>query len=436
MYGGGQWVVEHWWYKLTHVCQRWWNLILGSVSYLGLCLVCTHNTPVADMLAYSPPLPLIVDYQGHDITAEDEEAVILALAQRDRVRRIRLRIPVPKLQKPVTVIDEEYPILEHLILGDPEVKSTVLILPETLQTPRLRHLDINFSFQTPTRVPLFGTGADLIVLSFAMYLPFAYLQPADLIQWLSSMPRLEVLIIFPFVHVSNSNVERQLVCTPITTNITLPNLRTFTFQAVSSYSEAVLSRITASHLQLFEICYFEQLTYFIPQLLQFMGRIENLRFDSAEFFCGERVYVVVNPPGINLPSADFSIYVWSWSPNSQVSSMAQILNTFRQMFSTVEHLCLGYKDDSRSSEEDNEVDRAEWRNLLRSFSNVKTLRIDDMLVGELSRCLRLEDGESPLELLPELQELTYSGRGNTNDAFTPFIDARKSTDRPVTLYRY
>ena len=46
------------------------------------------------------------------------------------------------------------------------------------------------------------------------------------------------------------------------------------------------------------------------------------------------------------------------------------------------------------------------------------------LVAELSRCLRPDDGElpGPLELLPELQELTYSGSG---DAFNSFIDNRK-----------
>jgi hypothetical protein len=35
------------------------------------------------------------------------------------------------------------------------------------------------------------------------------------------------------------------------------------------------------------------------------------------------------------------------------------------------------------------------------------LRVKDGLVEELSRCLRLEDGELPLEPLPELQRLTY-----------------------------
>jgi hypothetical protein len=66
---------------------------------------------------------------------------------------------------------------------------------------------------------------------------------------------------------------------------------------------------------------------------------------------------------------------------------------------------------------------------------VKTLRIDDGLVRELSRCLRLDDGEHPLELLPELQELTYSGSGNADNAFASFIDARQNAGRPVTLIK-
>jgi hypothetical protein len=115
--------------------------------------------------------------------------------------------------------------------------------------------------------------------------------------------------------------------------------------------------------------------------------------------------------------------------------MAQIFNALSQMFFAVEHLIFSYEAHSQSSEEHNEVELTEWRKLLGSFSNVKTLRIGDGLVRELSRCLPSEDGEHPLELLPELQELTYSGSGNTNDTFTPFIDARRNAGRPVTLIK-
>ena len=99
----------------------------------------------------------------------------------------------------------------------------------------------------------------------------------------------------------------------------------------------------------------------------------------------------------------------------------------------MENLTFQYEEHSHSSEEHNQVDRTGWRRLLRPFRSVKTIRIVGGLVEELSFCLKLEDGELPLELLPELNELTYYGSGNTGDAFTPFINARRNAGRPVTL---
>ena len=433
--GGEQWVGERWWYRLVHVCQRWRNLIIGSTSYLGLCLVCTHGTPVADMLTNSPLLPLVIDYTRTDITAEDEEAILLALSNRDRVRRIRLYIPVLKLQKLITAIDGEYPILENLILVDPpEDKSTVLILPETLQAPDLSHLTIDCSI--PIRFQLLTTAVGLVTLHLGIHHPSTYFHPTVLLQSLSLMPQLDVILIFFYFTIPNRDVERQLMRTPIVTQVTLPNLRTFVFQAVSAYSEAVLSRITTPRLETFQICYPKQLTFSVPELVQFVGRTETLRFDRAELdFLSEQVFLGVFTPETNIPEDAFSIRIDCWHLDWQVSSVAQIFNALSQIFTVVERLTLRHKDHSQSSEEHNEVELTEWRKLLKSFGNVKTLDIDDGLVMELSRCLRLDDGEHALELLPELQELTYSWSGNANDAFTSFIDARRNAGRLVTLIK-
>ena len=433
------WAGEHWWFKLTHICRRWRNLILGAASYLGLCLVCTDGSPITDMLAHSPPLPLVIEYgsddDNADITAEDEEAIILALAQRDRVRRIRFGMPGLKLQKLIMAMEGEYPILEYLILVDPlKDASTVLILPETLETPHLRHLFIDCSI--PIRSPLLGAAAGLVTLVLGLHHPSTYFGPTVLLQSLSLMPQLEMLLFGFRFAVPNRDAERQLMRTPIMTHVTLPNLRTFLFQVVSVYSEAVLSRITAPRLKNFHIGYFKQLTYSVPQLLQFVERTENFSFGRAEFeFDSEQVNVKVDPPETNIIMDAFTIKVDCLHLDWQVSSVAQIVNALSQIFSAVEHLTFSYEAHSQSSEEHNEVDRAEWRKLLRSFNNVKTLWIDDGLVKELSRCLRLEDEEDPLELLSELQELTFSGSGIANDGFTSFINARQNTDRPVTLIK-
>jgi hypothetical protein len=103
------------------------------------------------------------------------------------------------------------------------------------------------------------------------------------------------------------------------------------------------------------------------------------------------------------------------------------------MFSTVEYLTLEHNAHSQSSEEHNEVDHIEWRKLLRSFSNLKNLRVAKGLVDELSRNLQEDDVELPLELLSELQELTYARSDNTGDAFTSFVDARRNAGRPITV---
>ncbi|KAF8462873.1 hypothetical protein DFH94DRAFT_482153 [Russula ochroleuca] len=433
--GTGRWVRGRWWYKPAHVCQRWRNLVLASATYLDVSLVCTYGTPVADMLAYSPPLPLVIDYfDGDRDMTEDEEGAILALKQRDRIRRVRLDIPVTSLQKIIMAMDEEYPILEYLIAMPPkEDTSTILILPETLQAPHLCYLTL-IGFALPTRSRLLTTAVGLVSLCLFMNDPSTYFHPNTLLHWLSFMPQLETLAVFFFTAVPNHEIERQLTHTPIITPVTLPNLHLFRFGGVSAYLEALIHRITTPRLKKLKIEFFNRLTFSVPRLLQFVITIENLRFDSAKFgFYDERVYLRVYPRG-EIGIYALTVNVDCWHLDWQVSSMAQISSSLSQMFSAVEHLALEHEVHTMSSEEHDEVDRTEWRKLLRSFRNVKTFQIDNGLVEQLSHCLELEDGELPLELLPELQELTYSGSGNTGDAFTSFINARQNAGRPVTLF--
>ena len=423
------WKHGRWWYILTHVCQRWRNLILGSASYLRLSLVCTNGTPVANMLQLSPPLPLTVDYQSvNGITADDQEGLLLALEQRDRIRHLRLVLPLRDLQKFVMAIDEKFPILEYLIVY-PWTKDTALMLPETFQAPNLRHLFL-LGFACPIRSRLHPTAMGLVTLYLTIDHSSAYFQPDILLQWISFMSQLENLwIVFSFP-VPNRDVERQLTHTPITAHITLPNLRLFTFRGVSAYLEAVVCRITIPRLENLHILFFKQLTFSVPRLELFTNTTENLRFDNAVIaFQDERVWMYFREANKH----PCMVGVYCWHLDWQVSSVAQMSHALSQVSSAVEHLELLHEVHSRSSEEHNDVDRTEWRSLLRSFSNVKSLFVEEGLVEQLSRCLGLEDGESPLELLPELQELTYHGRRDTSDAFTPFIDARRSAGRLVTV---
>ncbi len=430
------WDQGRWWYKLAHVCQRWRNLILGSASYLDLSLLCTNGTPVANMLTHSPSFPLTVQYVGSNgITAEDEEGMMLALQQRDRVRYLSLLLPFWDLRKLVMIIDDEFPILESLTLQPWVMGNTALMLPETLQAPRLRHLVVK-GFACPIRPRLHPTAVGLVALHLRIDHVSAYLEPSVLLQWISFMPQLEMLLVHISIPIQNRDVERaerQLMDTLVTTPITLPNLRLLHFDCVSDYLEAIVCRITTPRLEQLTIQFFNYFAFSVPRLVQFLKTTKSLKFDSVELeFSGRLVRVESYLRGSGVSAIAIEVYCWplDW----RISSLAQFLNGLSQVLST-EHLTLQQDIHSRLSEEFNEFDRTGWRNLLRPFSNVKTLRVENGLGEEVSRCLRLEDGELPLELLPELQELTYYGSGSAGDGFTSFIDAREIAGRPLTLVR-
>ncbi len=227
--GGIQkWVRGRWWYKLAHVCQRWRILILGSASYLRLSLVCTNGTPVANMLAHSPPIPLTVDYRGKDgITGEDEEGLMLALEQRDRVRHLRLSFRAWDLENLVMAIDGDFPILEYLIVVSPVLRSTALMLRKTLQSPHLKHLALE-GFTYPIGPRLHPTAVGIVRLYLSIEHLSAYFQPNILLQWISLMPQLEMFMISFTFTVPDGDVEG-----PIMTPITLPNLHLLWFNGDS-----------------------------------------------------------------------------------------------------------------------------------------------------------------------------------------------------------
>jgi len=54
-------LIGGWWYKLARVCRRWRYFVLTSAPYLDLNLLCMCGTLISDMLAHSPPFPLVID---------------------------------------------------------------------------------------------------------------------------------------------------------------------------------------------------------------------------------------------------------------------------------------------------------------------------------------------------------------------------------------
>jgi hypothetical protein len=229
------------------------------------------------MLAHSPPLPLTIDYRSdYRITGEDEDVLLLILEQRHRVRHLRLGLPVQNLRKLVMAIDGEFPILEYLILGSPNIDGAALMLPETLQAPNLHHFMLS-GFACPIRSRLHPTATGLVSLSLFTNHPSAYFQPNAVLQWVSFIPQLECLGIAFKYDVVIRNVETQPTHTPITTHITLSNLHFFGFVGFSSYLVALICSITTPRLENLKIQLLDEREVSIPRLREFMKTTENLR---------------------------------------------------------------------------------------------------------------------------------------------------------------
>ena len=389
------------------------------------------------MLAHSPHLPIVLDYidETPSIPAEDEEGIILALQQRHRVRHIRLSMPDSDTRKLVPAIDGEFPMLESLSVGLSQENpyKTNLILHKTLQALRLRHLvleNINLS----AVLPILTTSLSLVTLVLNEIYP-AHSNPNDFLQHLSLLPQLEIFTMGFHDDASSTVIERQLLDAPVMTHVTFPHLRLFLFGGTNAYLEALLSHMTAPILETLAVHFFPQVIFSTANLLQFMGTTKNLKLTTVEFNFGDTAVSVNANPDEEAQMYAFTLQVAYEHFDEQVSSMVQILDGFGPVFSAVERLAFAYKKGRWPLGHD-EVDPAQWRRLLRSFRNVKTLLVDHVFVEKLSDFLQSDDEEHLLELLPELKELSIpSGDYRAWDGFNRFIDARQVAGRPVTLVR-
>lgn len=433
----GNWIRERWWYNLVQVCRRWRHLILGSASHLGLCLVCGRATPVADMLAHSPPLPLIIDhdYENDELAAKDEEGVILALRHHDRVCRINLKMPALSLQKLITALDRKFPMLEYLYIAPPTKhdRNIKLILPPAFEAPQLRLIILNH-FTPPIEAPLLATSMGISTLALRWIRPSAYLHPNDLLQSLSLLHNLETLEIGFFYPVPIREIERQLSHTPTIACAIFPNLQWFSFWGISNYLEALLPHMTAPVLEKFRVHFFNQQGFSVPHLLQFMENTSNLKFRSIRILFYHKAVAVFVGARVETVIEDFFMQILCRHLDWQVYSMAQIFHTLSPLLSSVEELNLDYRAHTLSSEGHNEVDYTLWCKLLGSCRSIKTLRVHRYLVEDISRSLN-SDGDSNTELLPELRELIYPMGSVGDKTFATFVHEHELAGNPVKLIR-
>lgn len=264
------------WYTLVHVCRRWRNVVASSLRRLKLQLLCTDRRPVKEMLAVWN-LPIIV--RGINPMSQVEEGannIITALKHNDRICEIDLRFfPSSVLERFAAVMQEPFPALKFLQLRSND--QTAAVLPDMFlggTTPPLRSLILK-SILFPTLRKLLLPASHLVLLHLLNIPNSKYTSPEAMIDCLSALTNLETLRL-EFDSLPPL-LEQESRRSPPLTRTLLPALSSFHFKGVSNYLDDLVAQIEASLLHIFRITFFNQPSFDILQLPQFIGRAEKLK---------------------------------------------------------------------------------------------------------------------------------------------------------------
>jgi len=432
------------WRKLAHVCRRWRSVIFASPQRLELRVVCDGRTPTRKSLDIWPPFPIAVRYpqwfgyhayriiptvDGHE--EEELENVIAALGHHDRITHIHLiDRSGSALRRFFVVLLQPFVALKHLRLTLPSDERTALVLPETFlggSAPRLRSFYLEgISFPS---LPTFFVSSDLVYLSLQRIPTSGYISPEAMAAYLAPLSNLETLLIGFSSPRSRPN---QLIPPPLAlARIVLPALTRLSFRGVSEYLEHLISRIDTPTLDTVDIHFFMDLDFHIPQLNQFIARLERFKQPHrAKVFFGDKG-IEINVVG----QATLYLQIRCQRLDYQVSSVAQVCRELSPYLSFVGKLDMRPFIGVLPALQ-NDMDSAQWLEIFHSFIAVQSLRVRKELVPLVAPALQDLTGDRVTEVLPvlrylHLEELEPSG--SLWEAIQPFIKARQLSDHPVDI---
>ena len=315
---------------------------------------------------------------------------------------------------------------------------TVPVLPNAFlggYAPHLRELSL-IGIPFPNLPGLLSTTRGLTSLRLLEVPDTGYISPHAMATCLSRLANLAVLCLeFRFPTPRPDNERRHPL--PLDRNrATLPTLTRFNFRGPSDYLEDLLARIDAPSLYHVDITFFNQLSFQVPHLSRFIGRMEMLKSAKVaemESSFGSGVSIKLDQGSANPTegtvghplSLCISCGVLDW----QIASMAELCSQ-SSVFSRVErldvradYLRLGYrwKDES-----------VPWVELFRSFTSVETLSISGELCPHVAHALEVVATEMVAEVLPELRVLHFEC-SRKSASVEDYVAVRKKFSRPVDV---
>ena len=408
-------------------------------------IICTNGTPTVNMLDHLPPLPLFVDC-GHTsltLTVQDELGIYHALRLHDRVYHINLNLSPSILRKVIALMDQHFPILEHLSLSSTATTPPPLTLPEAFLAPKLRHLALP-SIRPLRRLQLLTSIVSLVTLELGNIETSSYFNPSLLVERLLFLPQLRKLSIAFSTLIPHPSTESELSGEQ-GVPVTLPSLKILQFKGVGAYLESLLAQIKVPLLERLCISLFHETIFALPHLSYLINITEAFKLPKAAVgFDRNEVYVT---------ALHYNSEWFEWGPflfrvickplDWKIDRAAQICSALIPTLSCVEQLTLYHNYREITTElRSGAINSARWHDLLRSFIGIKRLYIDitldNALLEELSHALQLDEVGSDPGFLPNLLFIIARGPRSRSisarhDLFTSFIHTRQVVARPIQV---
>ena len=429
-----------------HVCQRWRRIIFASPRHLDLYLSCSYGTHVRKNLVFWPVgLPLTVDYpipldptRGVDLPPDEEDNITFALDHAHRVLRIEVPLTYSLLSEVFTIMQKSFPVLTHLDLFYDRIRlaSPFPVIPERFlggSAPNLQYLGLRrISFP---QLPTFLLSApNLVTLKLEERSQSGYISPEVMVRSLAVLNRLTYFSL-SFCDFRSPPVQWTSHPNPPVRAI-LPALTRFHYRGRSEYLEDFLAQVNTPQLINFLIeCFAHQIQLEIPQLSQFIGRIENLKIDhfrqATVLFFPKAIVVILD---CRCCQAEWCLEIMNEGRlENQVSRMVHVLGQLVATFSKVDHLTThGNLADTGGT------NITEWLPFFRLFPAVEALHISGGVAASIASAL--EDTADPsvmvTDVFPELY-LIWLDEGDDEQVLVGsiegFLSLRRLSGRPVTV---
>ena len=418
------------WQSLVHVCRRWRGLVFASPRRLNLRLC----TSARMSLNVWPALPLLID-AGFGGPVDN---VIAQFEHSDRIREIKIRLDrytTREIERLWTAMQVPFPELTALLLGHHD-SSYVPVLPDSFlrgSAPRLEYLGLT-SIPFPGIPKLLLSATHLVQLRLYIIPHSGYISPEAIVTCLSALTSLKFLQLEFQSPQSCPDLESQPPFLP--TRFVLPSLTMFWFKGVNEYLEEFLARIDAPQVNQLAITFFNDIDFNTPELIQFISRTPKLGvYDEASLiFDGRQALVRLEPrpkpSNHKMVEVNILCQVSDW----QLSSLAQICTLSLRPLLTMEDLYI--EDRYRRLNWKDDIEAAEWLDLLHPFTAVKNLYLSEQFAPRMAPALQELTGERTTEVFPALQNLFLEGfqpSEPVHEDIARFISARQLINQPVVI---